>query len=82
VVSPQLKEAGLHNPQVSAGVPNGFVSRSAVRLATGHRPPAHRPSVWMSDLGLTPLVVAAKMTFPKLGVGCSVPFYGPLLARP
>ena len=29
-----------------------------------------------------PLVVAAKMTFPKLGASCSVPFCGSLSPRP
>jgi hypothetical protein len=76
-VSPQVKEGGLHNPQVGAGVPNGFVSRNAGKLATGYPPP-----VWKPDLGLTPLVVPAKGTLPKLGVRCSVPFYRPLSARP
>jgi hypothetical protein len=32
-------------------------------------------------LGLTPIVVLAKVTLPKLGVRCSVPFDGPLSAR-
>ena len=77
MVSPQVKEGSLHNPLVGAVDPNGFVSRNAVRLATVDRPPARKP-----DLGFTPLVVAAKVTFPKLGVGCSAPFYGPLCDIP
>jgi hypothetical protein len=73
VPSPHVKEGCLHNSQVAAGVPKWV--RFAKSCGACHRPP-----VWISDLGLTPLVAAAKMTLPKLGVGCSVPLDGPLSA--